>query len=90
MGIWIASAPDRREQLLERRHPKLQTQRAVAIVWIEPIVAWLQDDAGSNQDSFVSSATDLEKDFVLTLELNLFIVDPSRQIHRAIDLEQHL
>ena len=82
-----ASAPTAEEQLLQRRHPKLQTQRAIAIVRIKPIVARLQDYACSNQHGFMSRAADLKEDPVLALELNLFVVEPSRQVHRAIDLE---
>ena len=37
----------------------------------------------------MTSAADLKKDFVLIFELNFFVVDPARQIHRPVDL-QHL
>src|SRR6185295_19416380 len=38
----------------------------------------------------MSCATDLEVDAILTLELNFFVVDASRRIHRAIHLDQGL
>ena len=38
----------------------------------------------------MSRATDLEKDEVLSLELNLFVVETPRQLHLAIHLEEEL
>ena len=38
----------------------------------------------------MSRTTDLEKDSILSFELNLFIVETSRHVHRAIHLYQQL
>src|SRR5207245_4084995 len=63
--------------------------RAVAIVRIEPIIARLQAHSRRHQDRLVTSAANLKKDAVLVFHLNLFVVEPPRQVHRAEDL-QHL
>jgi len=72
--VWISLSADCGKQLFERSHAELQTERAVAIVGIEPIVTGLQHHAGSDEHGFVSCAADLEKNPVLTFELNLLIV----------------
>src|SRR5207253_776830 len=61
--------------------------RAIAIVWIEPVVAGLQTHGGGDQNRFMTSAADLKEDAILTLHLNLFVVELPRQVHRAKDLQ---
>src|SRR6185295_2854951 len=46
--------------------------------------------AGSGEDRLMAGAADLEKDQVLVLELDLLVVDPAREDHRAIGVEQVL
>ena len=89
MRVWIGFGADTLQQHLERRHAELQAQRAVAIVRIEPIIARLQAHSRRHQDRLVTSAANLKKDAVLVFHLNLFVVEPPRQVHRAEDL-QHL
>src|SRR2546430_1160717 len=60
------------KQLLERCHTELETKRAVAIVWIEPVVTGLQDHSGGDEDGLVSGAADLKEYLILILQLNLF------------------
>ena len=38
----------------------------------------------------MTGAADLEEDLVLSFELDLFVVEPAREIHRAIHFEQQL
>ena len=85
----IGFSADTLQQHLERRHAELQTQRAIAIVGIEPIVTRFQAHSRRDQDRFMTSAANLKKDAVLVLHLNLFVVESPRQIHRAKHL-QHL
>src|SRR6185369_10599282 len=59
-------------------------------VWIKPIVGGLEHNSRRHEDSFVTRAADLKEDSILPLELNLFVVETSRQIHRAIHLDQQL
>src|ERR1043166_5673646 len=77
------------EQHLEWRHAELQTERPISIVRIEPIVSRTQAHAGRGQDCFMAGAADLKKDAVLSLHLNLFVVELPGQVHRAENL-QHL
>src|SRR5436190_11831485 len=86
MRVWIGSSANRGLQLFERRHAELETERAIAVVGIKPIIARLQSHAGRNQNCFVSGAADLKENLVLVLELDLLVVKPARKIHRAIHL----
>ena len=44
--------------------------------------------AGRDEDGLVAGAADLEEDQALVLELNLLVVDPARQHHRAVGAKQ--
>ena len=87
MRVWIFGGADCGKQLFERRHAELETKRAIAIVGIKPIVAGLQNHAGGDQHCFMSGAANLKEDLVLVFELDLFVVEPAREIHGAIHLE---
>src|SRR6266508_3750899 len=87
VGVWIPGRADRGKQLLERCHSQLETKRAIAIVGIKPIVACLQDHAGGDEYGFMSGAAYLKEYFVLALEWYFLVVEPAREIHRAIHLE---
>src|SRR6266498_3841307 len=87
VGVWIPGRADRGKQLLERCHSQLETKRAIAIVGIKPIVARLQDHTGGDEYGFMSGAAYLKEYFVLGLELYFLVVEPAREIHRAIHLK---
>src|SRR5690349_1883908 len=87
MRIRICHRCNCRKQLLERRHTKLQTQGTIAIVGIKPIVTWTKHHSRCDQNGLMSGTTDLKENLVLILELNFFIIEPPRQIHRAKHLE---
>src|SRR5438094_8909172 len=72
------------EQHLQWRFAEMQTERAVAIIEKEPIVAGSHDQPGRDENGFVSGARDLKEDLVLALELNLLVVDAPREQHRPI------
>ena len=86
--VGILGGADRREEHLRRGHAETETERAIAIVGIEPVVGGAEGFARSHQDSFVPGARDLEEDLVLALELDFLVVDASRQEHQPIHLEQ--
>ena len=88
--LGIVLGADAGEEHLERRHAERQAQRAVAVVRIEPVVAGLERHARRDEDGFVSGAADLEEDQALVLELDFLVVDPARQHHRAVRVEQIL
>src|SRR5258708_5243854 len=89
MRVGISLSADTLQKHFQRRHPQLQTQCAIAIVGIEPIVARLQTHARGHQDRFVTGAADLKEDPVLAFHLDFFVVQAAREIHHAKDL-QHL
>src|SRR5687768_17917756 len=82
MRVGICFGAHRGKQLLQRRHPQLQTERAIAIVRIEPVVTRLQHDACCDQHCLMTGAADLEEDLVLSFELDLFVVESTREIDR--------
>ena len=84
----VVHGADRREEHLERRHAERQAERAIAVVREEPVVAGAELQAGRDEDGFVAGAADLEERFLLVLELDLLVVDLSRQEHEAIGREQ--
>jgi len=55
MRVGISLSADTLQKHFQWRHPHLQTQRAIAIVGIEPIVARLQTPARGHQDRFVTA-----------------------------------
>ena len=87
MRIWIGFSAHAFQKHFKRRHAKLQTQRAIAIVGIEPVVTRFQAEARGRQNRFMTGAADLKEDPVLPLHLDLFVVHPPRHVHRAEDLQ---
>src|SRR5207237_9057102 len=69
---------------------ELETQGAVAIVEIEPIVSGLQREGRGDADGFVSRAGDLEEDAVLPLELDFLVVQSPGQQHGLVGGQQLL
>src|SRR5947209_16166442 len=73
-GVGVVGGSDRLEELFIGSHADSQTERAIAIVRVEPVVGGLQGEARGSQEGFVSSAGDLEVDFLLALKKDLAIV----------------
>ena len=86
----VVPGPEGAEQHLAGRHPELQEEGAVAVVGVEPVVARPQDEAGRDLHRLVAGSAALEEDPVLALELDLPVVEASRQHHRAVDRQQRL
>ena len=89
-GVGIVGRAHGFQQLLVRRHAQRETERAVAIVGIEPVVARAQRQSGGHQQRFVSRAGDLEENLLLALEQDFAIVDPARQVHQPVDVDHLL
>src|SRR5256885_1478628 len=69
---------------LSWRHTQLQTQRAITVVGVEPIVRGLQDYPRGRKNSFVARPRYLKEDLVLSLELHFLVINASREEHCAI------
>ncbi len=89
-GIRIVGCAHGAEQHFKRSCAQGETERAVAIVGIEPVVGGLQRQGGSDSQSFVAGARDLEEDFLLALEQDLAVVEAPRREHDAIGIDQLL
>src|SRR5215469_2693069 len=76
------------EEHFVRRDAEDERERAITIVGISPIVAWLQREASSDEYPLVAGSADLEVNFVLALELDLPVVETTREEHRAVDANQ--
>ena len=83
----IVLGADRREEHLERRDADSEAERAVAVVREQPVVAGAKMQAGGDEDRLVAGPADLEERLLLVLELDLLVVDLSRQEHQAIGSE---
>ena len=88
--VGVVRGRDRRQQHLRRCHPEREAQRPVAVVGVEPVVPGLEDLPGHHLYRLVPGARDLEEDLVLTLELDFLVVQPPREEHEAVQLEQLL
>ncbi len=89
-GIRIVLRADGGEKHLERSHSELKAEGAIAVVGIEPVVAWFEHEAGRHEHCLVAGAANLEKDLALVLELNLLVVKLARHQHAAMHGEDVL
>ena len=87
-GVGVVGRADGGEELLGRGHAEAETEGPVAVVGVEPVVGRAEDLGGGGQHALVAGAGDLEEDAVLTLELDLLVVDPAGQQHDAVNVEQ--
>ncbi len=83
-GVGVLRGADSGEEHLFAGHAEHEAKRAVAVVRVEPVVRRAEDEPGRRQHGFVPGARDLKEDLVLTLELDLLVVQPTGQEHRAI------
>ena len=87
-GVGVVGRADGGEELLGRGHAEAEAEGPVAVVEVEPVVGRAEDLGGGGQHALVAGAGDLEKDAVLTLELDLLVVDPAGQQHRLVNVEE--
>jgi hypothetical protein len=78
------------QEHIERPDAKHQAERAVAIVGIEPIRARAKKKPHSRSDGFVACAGDLKEDFILTLELDFAVVQPTGKKHGAVNTDERV
>ncbi len=78
----------RLQQLVLNRHPQRQSQPAVAIVRKEPVVPRLHRQARRHQQRLMPRTGDLEEDLLLTLQHDLAVVRPPREIHQPVELNE--
>src|SRR5213079_1135364 len=83
-GTRVVLRADGAQEHLERRHAERETERAIAVVREEPVVARFERHAGRDEHAFMARAADLEEDQALVLELNLLVVELPREDHRAV------
>src|SRR6266568_4011950 len=83
-GTRVVFGAHRAEEHDERRHPQFEAKRPVSVVREKPVVAGLEMKRAGNADGLVADAVDLEEGAVLSLELNLLVVNPPRQVHGSV------
>ncbi len=76
------------QQHLVRRDAEGEAERPVTVVGEEPVVAGPERARRRDEHRLVPGAADLEEDLALVLELDLLVVQLSRQDHPAIGCEQ--
>ena len=89
-GLRVSCGTHGHQQHVERRRAQSQAQRAISIVGIKPVVAWLQGKARCGANRFMARARDLEEDFLLALEQDLPVVHTPRRVHDPVGLNQPL
>src|SRR5207244_1522880 len=72
----------------ERGRAQAETQGAVTIVGIEPVVGRFKGERCGYADGLVAGAGDLKEDFLLALEEDLPVVQPPGQVHGPISLDE--
>ena len=65
-------------ELLERSHADSESECAIAIIRKEPVMAGRKLHRRRHEHGFVTGTVDLKKNFVLSLELNLAVIDSAR------------
>ena len=87
-GSGVGSSADSAQKHFFRSDAQSETERPVAIVQIEPVMPRLEQQSRRGSDSFMSSAADLEEDFILALQQNLAIVYAAGEVHSAVSVDQ--
>ena len=89
-GAGIVGRTHGAKQHFIRRCAQRKTQRAIAVIGIEPVVAGLQHKGCGDAHGFVSRAGDLEEDLLLALEQDLAVVHAPRGEHDAVRVDELL
>ena len=76
-GIRIVGRSDCGEQLFRGGHAEAEAEGAIAIVEVEPVVTGAEEFRRGRGDGFVTGTGNLEEDLLLTLELDLLVVQPA-------------
>ena len=87
-GAGIVLGADSLQEHVDRLDAEHQAEGAVAVVGIEPVDTGTKKKPHSRGDRFVARAGDLKVDFILAFELDFAIVQPAREVHRAIKADK--
>src|SRR6202521_2089480 len=87
-GAGIVLRSHRRKKHFQGGYAEHEAERAVAVIRINPVDSWAQEQPHRRTNRFVPGAGDLEVDFVLAFQLDLAVVKPSREKHRAVNTNQ--
>src|SRR5882762_9436836 len=87
-GAGIVLRSHRGKKHFQGGYTEHEAKRAVAVIRINPVDSRAQEQPHRGTNRFVPGAGDLEVDFVLAFELNLAVVKPSREEHRAVNANQ--
>ena len=84
----ISFCTDGLEEHFFRSDTEGDAEAAVAIVGDKPVVAGAEREGGSDLESFMACAGDLEEDFLLALEHDFAVVDAARGEHQAVNVDE--
>ena len=87
-GCRVGRRAHRLLQHFVRRDAERETQRAIAVIRIEPIVARAQHHARGHLHGLVARARNLEVDAVLALQRHFAVVQPPRGMHEPEGADQ--
>src|SRR5882724_7722801 len=77
-GTEVILCPNRGKKVLQGSYPKHQAKSAIAVIGIKPVNAGAEEEAHDGGNRLMPGAGNLKIDFVLTLELDLAIIQPPR------------
>src|SRR5271157_553400 len=78
------------EQHLVWRRADLKTKGSVAVVRIKPVISRLQVEGHRYTNAFVPYPIDLEESAILSLELDLFVINAARRVHGSVGAQKQL
>ena len=84
----VSGSADGLQEMFFDRGAEGEREGAIAVVGEKPVVAGAQREGGSDEESFVAGARDLEEDFLLIFEDDLAVVGAAREVHEAVNLDQ--
>jgi hypothetical protein len=84
----VGSRADGLEEVFFDGGAEGEREAAVAVVGEEPVVGGAEREGGGDEQGFVASAGDLEKDLLLIFEDDLAVVGTAREVHEAINLDE--
>ncbi len=77
-----------REELLGGGHAEAEADGPVAVVEVEPVVGGPEHAGGGGEHRLVAGAGNLEEDPVLALQLDFLVIQPAREVHQPIKLDE--
>ena len=87
-GAGVVLRSHSRKKHFQGGYAEHKAKCAVAIIRINPVDPWAKEKSHRGANRFVPGAGNLEVDFVLAFQLNLAVVKPPREEHRAVNANQ--